>query len=158
MDLIFSSDENIIESVAVREPFGTSDHNIIEFDLVARKCIKDKHVQHFNFHKANYKVITEAAVSKHWEEINSESANDLWLCIKNDIVMLRNEFIPKASKRKFRCKWTTKTSKKCRRAKIKAWNRYKNSGKEHALYENYKKKLCKSVKANEDAKKSLRRI
>ena len=133
LDLVISSDKNLVERVVVREHLGTSDHNMIEFDLVAKKCIKDTHVQHFNFHKANYKLITEAAVSKHWEEITLDSANDLWLSIKNYIVMIRNELVPRASKRKFECKWTTKASRKCRRAKIKAWNKYINSGKEPTL-------------------------
>ena len=156
MDLIFSSDENIIENISVGEPFGTSDHNVIEFELVVSKIITDNPVNGFNYHKANYKDIIASAITKKWENINSVSSDDIWLSIKSDMIQLRNEFVPKSNKRKkFKCKWVTKTVRKCRRAKIRAWNKYISSGKKLVLYNSYKKKLNKSVNANRNAKKQF---
>ena len=59
----------------------------------------------------------------------------------------------KPRKKKFKCKWVTKAVRKFRRAKIRAWNKYIKFGKKEALYNIYKRKLNKSVKANRDAKK-----
>ena len=64
LDLLFSSDENIVENIVVGQPFGTSYHRLIEFEIIISKCGSDKIVQNFNFHKANYTDITEAAISK----------------------------------------------------------------------------------------------
>ncbi len=82
LDLIFSSDENIIENVVIREPFGTSDHNIIDFKLIISKIPTDKGVRNFNFHRANYQDIVEAALHKDWNNIVLDDVNDIWLCIK----------------------------------------------------------------------------
>ena len=65
LDLIFSSDENVIENVAVREHLGTSNHNIIEFKLIVSESRKNKTVQNFNYHGANYEDIIEEAICKH---------------------------------------------------------------------------------------------
>ena len=94
------------------------------------KSRTDDHVQNFNYHKANYNDIIKTAISKKWEKINSNNADDIWLSIMSDLIMIRNEFVPKTNKKKkFKCKWVTKTVKKCRRAKIRAWNKYLESGK-----------------------------
>jgi len=154
LDLIFSSDENIVDNISVREPFGTSDHRVIEFEIVVSKSKNDNQVQNFNYHKANYNDIIKIAISKQWERINSNSSDDIWGNIKSDLIQIRNDLVPKINqKNKFRCKWATKTVKKCRRAKIRAWNKYIKSGKSLVLYDRYKKKLNRLVKANSDAKK-----
>jgi Endonuclease-reverse transcriptase len=155
LDLIFSSDENIIENVVIREPFGTSDHNIIDFKLVISKIPTDKGVRNFNFHRANYHDIVEAALHKDWDNIVLDNVNDIWLCIKSDILQIRNNLVPLTGKSKVKCKWTTKAVRKRRRAKRRAWDRYISSGKKKTLYDNYKKKLYMSIKTNEHAKRQF---
>ena len=93
-DLIFSFDENIIENVIVREPLGTSDHNIIEFQLVVSKTRTDKVIQNFNYHKTNCQDIIETAICNQWENLQLYNVNDVWLAIKSDILHIRNSFIP----------------------------------------------------------------
>ncbi len=40
LDLVLVSDENMVENVKVSEPFGTSDHNVITYDLVCNVELK----------------------------------------------------------------------------------------------------------------------
>ena len=53
-----------------------------------------------------------------------DNVNDVWLEIKGDILNIRNSFIPLINKSKLKCKWATKTVKKRRRAKRRAWDKY----------------------------------
>src|SRR5579872_4976179 len=155
LDLIFSSDDNIIADVVAREPLGTSDHNIIEFKLVVSQIKTDFSVKNFNHHKANYQGIIEAAICKHWENIKLDNVNDVWTNIKNDILQIRNGSVPVMGKSKLKCKWGTKKVKKRRRAKRRAWDKYMASGDNETLRDNYKKKLCASIKANDEAKRNF---
>src|ERR1044071_6800536 len=86
LDLIFSSDENIIENVVIRVTFGTSDHNIIDFKLLISKIRKDKDFKNFSFHRDNYHDIVEAAFHEDWDNIVLDNVNDIWLSIKSDIL------------------------------------------------------------------------
>ena len=41
LDFVFSSGDNMVENLVVSEPFDTSDHNIITFDLIYKLETKD---------------------------------------------------------------------------------------------------------------------
>jgi len=129
LDLIFSSDENVVENVIVREPLGTSDHNIIEFKLIVSKSRADKSVLNYNYHGANYQEITAAAICKRWENIEPDNVDDVWSGIRSDILQIRNNCVPLRGKSKLKCKWSTNIVKKCSRIKRRAWDRYRKAGK-----------------------------
>jgi hypothetical protein len=40
LDLILSSEENMVQNLLVEEPFETSDHQVIRFELLCRKIKK----------------------------------------------------------------------------------------------------------------------
>ena len=133
----------------------TSDRNIIELNAFVNRISKDKNMQQFNYHRANYQDIIEAVISKSWGNIEVDDVNDVWGIIKSDILQIRDSFVPLTGKSNLKAKWVNKTVTKCRRGKRDAWDNYVASGKIEELYEVYKKKLYKSTSANEDAKSSL---
>ena len=152
LDLVFSSDENIVENVVVREHFGNSDHNMVEFQLVIGKLRTDNSVNCFNYYRANYQDIIEAAICKHWDDIKRDNVNDMWVDLRSDILQIRDIFVPLTGKSKIKCKWANKIVKKRRRAKRRAWNKYIESDKDTTLLDKYKRKLYTSTKANDKAK------
>lgn len=155
LDLLMSSDENIVDNVVVGEPFGTSDHCKIEFNVVINKIKSDRREQFYNYFKADYQQITEAAIVRQWDVFSYMNANDFWIRVKEELLGLRNEFIPKNGKSKFKSKWITKTVIKNRRSKVKAWNKFLKSGKDKKRYKIYQKKLNKSIKINDKAKRDF---
>ena len=155
LDLVLSSDETFIDNVVVGEPFSTSDHNKIEFDIIISKFRLDEGVQSYNYFKADYQQIIDAAVDRKWDDFNNLSANDFWLDLKHELLDLRNTFVPKSNKMKFKCKWVTKNVIRKRRAKVKAWIKYKKSGRNERRYDIYKKKLNISIKVNDEAKREF---
>jgi hypothetical protein len=54
LDLILTSEENMVDNVMVGEPFGSSDHQIIRWDFVACREGNKEEVKIYNFLKADY--------------------------------------------------------------------------------------------------------
>ena len=52
LDLVFTSEKNMIENLSVGEHFGTSDHRIIRWNILAYKVIQ-KQIKNYNYHKGN---------------------------------------------------------------------------------------------------------
>ena len=50
--MVLTDNENVVENVVVREPFGTSDHYIIQFDLI---CNVEPKAIEVNYRYRDYK-------------------------------------------------------------------------------------------------------
>jgi hypothetical protein len=57
LDLLISSDICFIQNVVVGEPFLTSDHQIIRFELFVSKDSEKEAISSFNYFKANYNMV-----------------------------------------------------------------------------------------------------
>ena len=156
LDLILSSDENIVENVNVGEPFKTSDHQIIRFSLITRKPVQNKVTQTFNYYTDSYDEVRKYVQSLQLSEIiDYSNVEGMWDKLKVNLTETRNKFIPLHKKLKRKCKWVTKKATRCRLAKKKAWNKYANNKKDKNLYEVYKRKLNISNRENNLAKHSF---
>lgn len=161
LDLILSSDANFVQNVSVGEPFVSSDHQIIRFNLIVMKEEKEENKISYNYFKADYNKVR--AYIKCSEDNNKtrednrdiRSVDMLWNSVQEKLVDAKEKFVPKTKKSKNKCKWVTKDVVKCRRAKKKAWNNYIKSGRNLFLYEVYKSKLRESVTCNNKAKEEF---
>ena len=79
----------------------------------------------------------------------------MWTKLKDELIDIRDKFVPKSVPAKNRSKWVTKKVTRLRKAKTKAWNNYVKSWKDPKLYEKYKTKLRESVKENKKAKQNF---
>jgi hypothetical protein len=77
-----------------------------------------------------------------------KSVEFLWLVMKTNLVLLRDNFVKLKAKPKSKCKWVTKEAQRARINKKKAWNKYVKSGQDKTLYDEYKGKLKKSKAEN----------
>jgi len=59
LDLILTSEENMIENVTVGEPFGSSDHQIIRFDFITCKEGSKVEIKMHDYFKADYEQMRE---------------------------------------------------------------------------------------------------
>lgn len=153
LDLVITSEENLIENLEVKEPFGTSDHCIITWDLITLKTDQtNKGSQKFyNYFRADYAKIIEWAKLQNWNEIiKGENIDDDWNRFKTVIEEIVDKNIPLRKLRKKKYPWVTNNVIKCRRAKNKAWAKYLKV-RTNKSYEKYKQKLNKSVAANKSA-------
>ena len=64
------------------------------------------------------------------------------------------DYIPIRRQNRNKCKWANRETNKCRRAKEKAWKKYRML-KDDATYEQYKNKLSAANKSNKEAQKDF---
>lgn len=156
LDLLLTSEENMINNVTVGEPFGSSDHQIIRFNFIASKEDSGEEFKSHNYFKANYERMREEARMINWEGVIMGVDIEVdWNSLKLEIVKLRDTYVPYKKNQKSRCKWVNRSVIKSRRAKNKAWVKYKDSGKRADLYEKYLLKLKKCSRLTREAKRSF---
>ena len=160
LDLVLCSETSIVQNLKVGEPFATSDHHIIRFDLLVSKELTQDNTVAYNYFKADYNKIRDYAKSKNWANlVDCKNIDSIWMELKSELLNIRNEFVPKLTRNKNKCKWVNREVVTCRRAKKKAWNRYVNSGRNLQLYQQYviKRRQCAAVnkKAKEDFETKL---
>ena len=157
LDLVLTTEENMVENLAVGEPFGGSDHQIIRWDLIACKesnRAESEPVKRYDYFKADYDKIREDAKQIDWETImNGENVELAWDGFKLSMQTLGDKWIPLKQQQQNKCKWVNRTVVKARRAKAKAWNKFRNQKTEENLLK-YKDKLNKSVAANRISKRN----
>ena len=92
--------------MSVGEPFSTSDHQIIRFDLVVvKELAKDDSVA-YNYFKADYIKMRNYAKLSNWESlVDPKDVDKSWLALKSELLNLRNKFVPKTKRNKNKCKW-----------------------------------------------------
>ena len=68
LDLVITSDENMVESVSVGEHFNTSDHQVVRWELVMEQTHEVKsYVKRPNFFKADYELVRKKLKEKDLE-------------------------------------------------------------------------------------------
>ena len=55
LDIVLSSQKELVDNVKIHEPLGNSDHNQIHFDINVKSESKNKKTYRRNFQKGNYK-------------------------------------------------------------------------------------------------------
>mgnify|MGYP003454744837 FL=1 len=168
LDLVITSDENIIENISVGEPFHSSDHQIVRFEIILQDCNMkiNSHIS-YSFFKANYnKVRSKIRDMNIMRKIESVDVNDSWMLFKKSMEEVIQEIIPIKKKFVRKQPWITKEVLKIRRAKIKAWKRFQTlrNGNEIAAASNNEtgKEIIlqqlrdKYVKKRNETKKALK--
>jgi ribonuclease P/MRP protein subunit RPP40 len=154
LDLVLSTEENMVQNLEVGEPFGNSDHRIIRWKLVLNKEIDEGKEMH-NYFKADYDKIRKEAEGINWMDlIGEDSINKDWENVKATLDKLKMDYIPIRRQNRNKCKWANRETTKCRRAKEKAWKKYRML-KDDATYEKYKNKLSAANKSNKEAQKDF---
>ena len=161
LDLVLSSEENMVQNLSVGEQFETSDHQVIRFDLVCRKNENKTTVKKYDYFRADYDEVRkhmqalQQETSSNYFTNNISEVNDRWINIKNNCLRIRNKYIGPKRKAKNKSKWATNKVRKCRREKKKAWMKFIKGNRDEKLYKEYKIKLNNSVKENRRAKRSF---
>src|SRR5882757_4621513 len=110
----------------------------------------------YNYNKSDYDKMRVEAGSINWNEI--VTGNDVetdWSRLKLFFEEMKEKFIPVKISQIKQNKWVTRTVIKCRRAKNKAWIKFKASGNEPVAYEKYKEMQKKSQNSIRFAKRSF---
>ena len=69
LDIILSSQKELVENLKIHEPLGNSDHNQIHFDINAKSGSKNKKTYRRNFHKGNFKDMRKYLAKLDWNNM-----------------------------------------------------------------------------------------
>ena len=58
LDIVLSSQKELVDNVKILEPLGNSYHNQIHFDINVKSECKNKKMYRRNFHTGNYKYMS----------------------------------------------------------------------------------------------------
>jgi ribonuclease P/MRP protein subunit RPP40 len=132
LDLVFTTEPNMVKNLLVSEHLSTSDHQIIQWDLEVETLMRDHTKHNFSYDKANYEGIKDELAKQQWRQIfENKSTEVMWNCFKNIINDLITKYVPvRKVYRNRRCQWADFNAKKILRYRNKKWKKYKISGSE----------------------------
>ena len=93
LDLVFSSEDDVITNLEIGEKLGKSDHNIVKFDIKTNFSIKKKSCTKPNFRNANFERLRSE--TSNLEQCQEGDVETKWNSMKNRYMAVRNECIQK---------------------------------------------------------------
>ena len=173
LDLVFTNDEDLIDTISYGDPLGKSDHISLEFSLKIRLDMKQK-VDSWGkpkYFRGDYDTINGNLGANDWErELMHHSVEESWTCFTDKITIEIQTNIPvsKSYPRARNTPWMTPESLAAIKAKRKAWNKYINcrSPANHDIYRtkraqakvevkraqtNFERNLAMNIKTNPKA-------
>ena len=95
LDIVLSSQKELVDNVKMHEPLGNSDHNQIYFDINVISESKNKKTYRRNFHKGNYKDMRKYVAKLDWNNmLMNKTAIECWNILKYEIESIIDTFVP----------------------------------------------------------------
>ena len=152
LDIVLSSQKELVDNVKILEPLGNSDHNQIHFDINVKSESKNKKTYKRNFHKGNYKDVRKYL---DWNNmLMNKTAIECWNILKYEIESIIDKFVPFQKQGK-RCRKKHLSKEAIRKIVLKQtmWRVYRRTRKEED-YANYKEALNAATTEIRQSKRS----
>jgi len=95
LDLVFTSDENMIDKIQYESPLGHSDHGVLLFTVNCSTVISEPNDVKWNFFKGDYESMKKG-LDVDWETLmGDDDINNMWAKFADKIEDLRDKYIPK---------------------------------------------------------------
>ena len=142
LDIVLSSQKELVDNVKIHEPLGNSDNNQIHFDINVKSESKNKKTYRRNFHKGNYKDMRKYLAKLDWNNmLMNKTATECWNILKYEIESIIDKFIPlKKQGKRSRKKHLSKEATRKIVFKQTMWRVYRRTRKDED-YANYKEAL-----------------
>ena len=96
MDLILTSNEALVDNVNIEEPFGSSDHCVVKFDITCNISRKDWKLFYYDYRRGNYEAMKVYLTEMDWSILlNRDDVLEAWsqfVKIMKDMVV---KFVPR---------------------------------------------------------------
>jgi Endonuclease-reverse transcriptase len=123
LDLVLSTEVEMVEDMVVSVPVANSDHNTLYWDLICNTEREAKINQHYNYMQGNYKEIVKEMKRINWdEEFKEGEVEDKWNKFKFEFLNSRNRHVQKSKERKRKDKvWMSEKIRKEIKKRNKLW-------------------------------------
>ena len=155
LDIVLSSQKELVDNVKIFEPLGNSDHNQIHFDIKVKSESKNKKTYKRNFHKGNYKDMRKYLAKLDWNNmLMNKTTIECWNILKYEIESIINKFVPFQKQGKW-CRKKHLSKEAIRKIMLKQtmWRVYRRTRKEED-YANYKEALNAATSEIRQSKRS----
>ena len=153
LDLLISNEADVVQEVRMEGRLASSDHELIEADLILETLTSHSDETQRDFAKGKYREMRQHAADIRWEEeMENLGVEDSWSFVKRSLEEMTEKFVPLRRKRSNRSPpWMNGEVRKAVREKKKAWNKWKRTGKEeekkeYKSWETKTKKLIRNRK------------
>ena len=148
LDLILTSDPELVSDVRVLDCMGTSDHNMVSFSLHHEQTTLKNKRQVRDYCRGDYDSIRAKLSTIDWDLLISDDMDNSWEAFKQLLLDLEAKFIPEKNivnnSRLKKPIWMTHKALRCVKNKTKVFRKYKD--RHHPAV----------MKANKSAHKELR--
>ena len=153
LDLVLSSEEEIVREVRMEGRLVTSDHELIEAELLLDVSSEQSSDKVCDFGRGDYIEMRRRMGNIRWEhELANLGVEQCWAFIKRELVDMTEALVPMKKKKSDRAPpWLDGEVKRAIREKRKAWNKWKRMGgeeekKAYKMWETKTKKLIRNKK------------
>ena len=95
LDLIFTDEKSMIDTIEHNAPLGNSDHDVLEFVVRIPKSKSARVCNKIRYAKGNYKSMTEELALCKWVEVLSRGGIDrLWMRFTETLSNVVEKYIP----------------------------------------------------------------
>lgn len=160
LDLVFTSEPDMIDTVSVLSSLGSSDHNILQWTVKLSPVMSVFDRPCLDYSKADFPAMRQALNAVDWSSSLQGDANKQWITFASILKQLEEQYIPikKFSKYRKKAPWMSYKAVKLVNKKHKLYSKYKS--KSHPAYmkvareadiemrrakRSFEKKLAKSI-------------
>ena len=148
MDLILTTDPDLVSDVQIAPNLGNSDHNMITFTVHYEHEVPTNIRSVRDYHRVDYEQIRLELIKTDWDHELSGNMEVCWNKFKNILLQLEDKYIPvKKSYSSGRMKkpiWMSRSAVNCVRRKNKIFKKYKD--KNHPAVKKANKKATKALR------------
>lgn len=155
LDLVLTTEPNMVENLIVGEKFSTSDHQMIECDIVTKTKEKSVIKVRYIYDKADYDKIKTALLEVMWSDLfESKSLVDMWEIFIAKLQEIIDTYVPKKCYRKQHCAWMDYKTRKEIKKRYRKWRKYKQTERE-CDFADYKKARNSAITSLRKARKKF---
>jgi hypothetical protein len=139
LDIVLSTEKDMVQNVEVIEPLGNSDHNSVDFDIISDNFPSSVGF-FYNFRKANFQDMKVSLKKVNWtNKFKNTNIEEAWNELKKEIITVTDKYVPcKQSKLEMKPKWLNSNVRNKLKRKKQAWKQYKAT-KDNTSFLRYKK-------------------
>ena len=140
LDLVFSSEEELVSNLNIGPSIGGSDHSSIDFILSLELPGKEQPNLGLDYRKADYAAISRELGEIDWNaKFRDKDADEMWLEFVMVMDQLKEKYVPRfKGNRKRKQKWMDYRACKAVKKKYKAWKRFTDTP-EYQSYADFKR-------------------
>jgi ribonucleases P/MRP protein subunit RPP40 len=156
LDLIFSTEENMVENLETDCPISKSDHCIIKFKVLFSNEIISREEIKYDYLKGNYNSIKDTLINIDWKTKFADlNTHQMWIAFKNELNEVKEQYIPrKVFRKKKDVQWMNKNVRNCIKSRNLAWKKYSARRDYYSLMK-YKRERNRVVEESRIAKRSF---